>query len=70
MWRRPCSAWRAAQFAEDWNCHFHLLQGAGHINADSGLGEWEAGQSLFTGWLSHALPVSRQEPVRVLRWVA
>jgi predicted alpha/beta hydrolase family esterase len=65
-----CSAGRAAQLAQDWGSDFHLLQGAGHINADSGLGEWEEGQAHFADWLAQAFPVRASSPLRTLRWVA
>jgi predicted alpha/beta hydrolase family esterase len=58
-----CSAWRAASLAEDWRADFLLLQGAGHINADSGLGDWEPGLELLETWLHRRLP-------RAFRWVA
>lgn len=58
-----CSAWRAAALAEDWGAEFLLLQGAGHINADSGLGDWAPGRQLFESWLQRQLP-------RRFRWVA
>jgi predicted alpha/beta hydrolase family esterase len=58
-----CSAWRAAALADSWGAEFLLLQGAGHINADSGLGDWEAGRQLLEAWLRRHLP-------RHFRWVA
>ena len=42
-----CSAWRAAELAEAWGAEFRLMAGLGHINADSGLGDWEAGLDLL-----------------------
>lgn len=42
-----CSAWRAVELAETWGAEFHLLSGAGHINADSGLGDWPEGLELL-----------------------
>lgn len=58
-----CSAWRAAALAEDWGAELLLLQGAGHINADSGLEDWAVGRQLFGDWLHRRLP-------RRIRWVA
>lgn len=58
-----CAAWRAAALAEDWGAEFLLLQGAGHINADSGLGDWEPGLQLLETWLHRRLPTR-------FRWVA
>jgi predicted alpha/beta hydrolase family esterase len=67
-----CSAWRACELADAWGAGFHLLQGAGHINADSRLGDWEAGLQLFNEWLASSLPVS--VPVhgspQSIRWAA
>jgi predicted alpha/beta hydrolase family esterase len=38
---------RARWFAQRWGSRFVLLHGAGHINADSKLGEWDAGKRLL-----------------------
>lgn len=38
---------RATQMAADWGASVHRLSGAGHINADSGLGRWPAGLALL-----------------------
>lgn len=66
-----CSAWRAAELAQQWRSDFALLPGAGHINADSGLGEWEAGQDLLANWLQRIRPAGVERPVGLpLRWVA
>lgn len=57
-----CSATRAAGLAAAWGAGFQLLQGAGHINADSGLGDWEDGQERLAAWLRQArrsLPARR-----------
>lgn len=42
-----CSPARAAQFAQAWGATQLNLGAFGHINADSGLGEWPQGQSLL-----------------------
>jgi predicted alpha/beta hydrolase family esterase len=64
-----CQAWRAAGFAQDWGSEFRLLPGAGHINADSRLGDWNEGLGLLDGWLpAQALPAPQAKPR--LRWVA
>jgi predicted alpha/beta hydrolase family esterase len=42
-----CAAERAEEFAASWGAHFVLLDRAGHINAESGLGEWHEGQELL-----------------------
>lgn len=38
---------RARWFAQRWGSRFVLIRGAGHINADSKLGEWDAGKRLL-----------------------
>ncbi|MFT5041968.1 MAG: putative alpha/beta hydrolase family esterase [Hyphomicrobiaceae bacterium] len=38
---------RARAFADAWGADFRLLSGAGHINADSNLGDWPVGQELL-----------------------
>ena len=42
-----CSADRALQMAADWGAMPLSLGAAGHINADSGLGDWPAGLALL-----------------------
>lgn len=62
-----CSAWRAAELAAHWQADFRLLPGTGHINADSGLGDWDAGLDLLGDWLDSA----GLAPARpAFRWVA
>lgn len=66
-----CRAWRAAELAAQWHSDFVLLPGTGHINADSGLGEWDAGLGLVAGWLQGLRPVATDHPTGLpLRWVA
>jgi uncharacterized protein len=38
---------RAQAFARGWGSQFVALSGAGHINADSGFGEWPVGRALL-----------------------
>ncbi|MEY4267945.1 MAG: hypothetical protein RIS90_2480 [Pseudomonadota bacterium] len=38
-----CSLARARQFASDWGARFMSLGARGHLNADSGLGDWPEG---------------------------
>jgi hypothetical protein len=38
---------RARQFAEAWGSRFESIGAAGHINADSGLGNWPDGLALL-----------------------
>lgn len=42
-----CSLERAREFAADWGSRFVALHGLGHINADSGLGDWPEGLKLL-----------------------
>jgi len=42
-----CSHQRAQNLAADWGARWVDLGDAGHINADSGLGDWPAGHSLL-----------------------
>ncbi len=42
-----CSAERAQQLARDWSARWHSLGAAGHINADSSLGDWPEGHALL-----------------------
>lgn len=42
-----CSFARAEGFAHDWGAELVDLGEAGHINADSGLGDWPQGQALL-----------------------
>ena len=42
-----CAPERALQLAADWGSRAITLVGAGHVNADSGLGDWPAGLALL-----------------------
>ncbi|WP_294390708.1 alpha/beta hydrolase [uncultured Sphingomonas sp.] len=42
-----CEADKARELAAGWAAEFVLLDRTGHINADSGLGAWEAGQGML-----------------------
>ena len=42
-----CDLARARALAQDWGAHWVDLGDAGHINADSGLGDWPEGLALF-----------------------
>lgn len=42
-----CSPVRAAQFASAWGSQLVVIGAAGHINGDSGLGDWPQGQELL-----------------------
>lgn len=43
-----CSLGRAAAFAEAWGSRVVVAHGAGHINADSGHGDWSEGLRLLS----------------------
>lgn len=66
---RCCNAWRAAELASHWGAEFHLLYGAGHINADSGLGDWPEGLFLMNEWL-RGVEARRPRPRQDFVWVA
>lgn len=66
---RCCSAWRAAELAAGWGSELHLLYDAGHINADSDLGDWEEGMILLGEWL-RGIAAQRPRPWLDLVWVA
>jgi uncharacterized protein len=42
-----CTLARALAFADDWDAETHVLRGAGHINVDSGHGDWLGGLALL-----------------------
>ena len=42
-----CSFERAREFAAAWGCEFQDYGHKGHINADSGLGDWPEGRTLL-----------------------
>ena len=46
-----CTAERAQALARDWGARWVDLGAAGHINADSSLGEWPQGQALLQTFL-------------------
>jgi uncharacterized protein len=43
---------RSARLARDWGARLIALRGAGHINGESGLGDWPAGRALIAPWLA------------------
>ncbi len=47
-----CSPERAKALAADWGARWVLLEAAGHINADSGLGDWPQGHALLQELMS------------------
>lgn len=46
-----CTVERAHALASDWGSTLQIIGDAGHINADSGLGEWHSGQELLANWI-------------------
>jgi predicted alpha/beta hydrolase family esterase len=47
---------RAQAFARAWGSRLVALAGAGHVNADSGFGEWPEGRALLDGLLGAGRP--------------
>lgn len=45
---------RAKEFAVGWGAAFHAVGAHGHLNSDSGLGEWAEGRALFDFFLRRA----------------
>lgn len=43
---------RTRQLAQDWGAQWVDAGAAGHLNADSGLGDWPAGHALLQAWLN------------------
>ncbi len=43
-----CSPERAAQLAADWGSAWHEIGARGHVNGDSGLGDWPEGRALLS----------------------
>ena len=66
---RCCDPLRAAELAGLWGAELHFLYGAGHINADSGLGDWTEGLVLLNEWL-RGVESGRPRPWGNVRWVA
>ena len=47
-----CTLNRARQMAADWGSQWHDLGPYGHINAESGLGDWPEGRQWLQPWLA------------------
>jgi predicted alpha/beta hydrolase family esterase len=43
-----CTPARARAFAADWGSQLFVVPQGGHLNADSGLGDWSSGMKLLT----------------------
>jgi len=64
-----CRLERARQFASAWGSRLEILSGVGHINAESGLGQWPQGLKLLTALRRRAIwrvaaPLPRVSPVQ------
>lgn len=62
-----CPIRRAGAYARAWGSEFVRLQNAGHINVESGFGEWPLGLALLQSLLAEGLwqpapPASRAQP--------
>ncbi len=42
-----CDPTTSASFAHEWQAQCHLIASHGHINSDSGLGDWQVGRELL-----------------------
>lgn len=67
-----CGLERAERYASSWGSRFVVLENAGHINADSGLGQWEQGLKLLAALRRRAVwrvapPPGRIAPVATHR---
>ena len=49
-----CSATRSAQMLADWGCAAVGIGARGHINGESGLGDWPEGRTLLTALIERA----------------
>jgi predicted alpha/beta hydrolase family esterase len=49
-----CSLARGRQIAQGWGSEVECLSAAGHINGDSGLGDWPAGMALLQALVQRA----------------
>ncbi|NIC43738.1 alpha/beta hydrolase [Aquabacterium sp. A08] len=49
-----CSADRAQALARDWGSRWVDAGARGHLNAESGLGDWPEGLALIQPWLGHS----------------
>jgi predicted alpha/beta hydrolase family esterase len=60
-----CNQNTARSLASDWGCRFVDAGAIGHINADSGLSEWPAGERLLDQLLhEHGLSIRRHDALR------
>lgn len=58
-----CSLRSAIQLARDWDCRFAEAGAVGHLDADSGVGDWALGQRLLGRLLQEYRPGSYDGPL-------
>jgi predicted alpha/beta hydrolase family esterase len=62
---RFCSLRTAQMLSSDWGCRFEFAGAIGHINAESGIGDWHFGKKLLAQLLrEHRSEHGRNEPAR------
>ncbi|MFJ2259355.1 RBBP9/YdeN family alpha/beta hydrolase [Streptomyces sp. NPDC087844] len=49
-----CDPTASAAFAREWQARPHVVENGGHINSDSGLGDWPAGRELLRTLVDHS----------------
>lgn len=54
-----CSLSRATTFATAWTAQLHVLHQAGHINADSGVGQWPRGWKILQNLRATCIEAAR-----------
>jgi len=50
-----CTPERALAMASDWGCTTHAISAHGHVNGESGLGDWPAGLARLNALISRAV---------------
>ena len=58
-----CSVRTAGAYARAWGSEFVRLQNAGHINVESGFGDWPLGLALLQSLIGHSLSLSAPRSV-------
>jgi predicted alpha/beta hydrolase family esterase len=58
-----CSVRTAGAYARAWGSEMVRLQNAGHINTDSGLGDWPLGLALLQSLMGSYLPLLMPEAI-------
>ena len=49
-----CTLARSRELARQWGCQWQDVGALGHVNADSGLGDWPQGRLLLREWVAAA----------------